>query len=105
MVLFFFTLWLGVLGGSLTISIGVLGGSIGPTNYCQNSFVPTYAWLAYILLLVFDTLVFAAITWRLAQNARLENPNLSQKFKIAIFGKHLPSFSKALLQDGQMYYL
>jgi hypothetical protein len=62
---------------------------------------------------VYDTLVFIAITWRLVRDGThcgLNNNNNTRKKGGSspwsfIFGKHLPAFSRSLLQDGQVYYL
>ena len=56
--------------------------------------------------LIYDTLVFLAITWRLSRNSYDPGPNtLESGIKFLIFGDYLPVFSKALLRDGQAYYL
>jgi hypothetical protein len=104
---FFFVLWLGLLVCTLFIPIGVLGISIGETKYCQDADVPSSAYAAIIAPLVHDTLVFIAISWRLTQNAHLDSDRgkLSEGFKVAIFGKYLPQFTRGLLLDGQRYYL
>ena len=82
----------------------ILGGTIGPTMYCVDADVPPSAYAAIIAPLVHDTLVFIAISYRLVQNARIEG-DIKQNFQIAMFGKYLPAFSRALLLDGQRYYL
>ncbi|KAF8199025.1 hypothetical protein BJ912DRAFT_845137, partial [Pholiota molesta] len=103
-VCFFFLLWLALVGCTMLVPIGVLGDSIGPTNYCEDAFVPNYSYAAVIAPLVHDTLVFVAISWRLAENAHV-NLGLKEGIKIAVFGKYLPAFTKSLLKNGQKYYL
>lgn len=106
-VAFFFVLWLGLLACTLFIPIGVLGTTIGGTKYCQDADVPSSAYAAIIAPLVHDTLVFIAISWRLTRNAHIDSDSgkLSEGFKVAIFGKYLPQFTRGLLLDGQRYYL
>ncbi len=103
-VVSFFILWCGLVTCTIFIPAEILGGTIGPTMYCVDADVPTSAYAAIIAPLVHDTLVFIAISWRLVQNARIEG-DIKQNFQIAMFGKYLPAFSRALLLDGQRYYL
>lgn len=100
----FFALWLGLLGCTLTIPLGVLGGFIGDTKYCTETFIPNSAYAAILAPLIHDTLVFIAITWRLAHNAYIDI-TLQEGLRVAVFGKYLPAFTKGLLLDGQRYYL
>lgn len=103
-VLFFFVVWLSVVGGSLTLITAVAAENIGPTVYCVQSGLKSYAASAPITSLIHDTLVFCAISWRLMMNTHVEN-NISKLAKGFMSGSSLPQFSRALLQDGQMYYL
>lgn len=101
----FFTLtWLAVFGSTLTVGIGIEAGNIGTTSYCIYTHTTPYIALTFIMPLVHDTLVFIAITWKLSRNTYVDY-NLSRGFRMVVFGDYLPIFSKALLQDGQMYYL
>jgi len=103
-VAFFSFMWLAVLAGGLTTIRGVLGVNIGPTNYCVIAKVEPYVASAAIIALVNDTLVFLAITWRLMGHAHADN-SIGTGFRIFTFGDYMPALSKALLQDGQVYYL
>ena len=104
-VAFFSFMWLAVLAGGLTTIRGVVGVNIGLTNYCMMTNVkPYYLASAGIIPLVNDTLVFLAITWRLMGHAHADN-SIGTGFRVFAFGKYMPTLSKALLQDGQVYYL
>ncbi|PPR04830.1 hypothetical protein CVT24_010251 [Panaeolus cyanescens] len=101
---FFFISWLGVLGGCITPIFGLSGSNIGITPYCLNTRLESYVSAAGLGPLINDTLVFIATTWRLVQNAYAEE-GLKGNLKTAFLGYRLPMLSKALLQDGQVYYL
>ncbi|RDB25753.1 hypothetical protein Hypma_006259 [Hypsizygus marmoreus] len=103
-VAFFFVLWLAVLGGSATVA--TVGGSspLGPTKYCLPKPTKMYISASPITLAVHDTLVFAAISWRILSHSWLD-PNMKPALKAFVTGRYLPAFSRALLQDGQVYYL
>ncbi|KAF9040041.1 hypothetical protein BJ165DRAFT_1351094 [Panaeolus papilionaceus] len=101
---FFTSIWTIVLAASLTPLIGMAGLNIGPTRYCIVSKIDNYVASAALAPLVFDTLVFSAITRRLMGNTHIDY-NLRTGLKALLFGDYLPAFSKALLQDGQVYYL
>jgi len=103
-VAFFAFTWIAVLVGSLTTIWGVVGAKIGSTNYCMVIHVEPYVASASIVMLVNDTLVFLAITWKLMGNARIDS-SIRTGFRILAFGEYMPALSKALLQDGQAYYL
>ncbi|KAH0581337.1 hypothetical protein H2248_012429 [Termitomyces sp. 'cryptogamus'] len=102
-VMFFAALWLGVLGGSLTVATVSNGFHLGPTRYCISTEFKPYASAAPIAFTVNDTFVFFAISWRLLSSGTLRCEKLDMKS--LMLGKYLPAFSRALLQDGQVYYL
>ncbi|KAF9460054.1 hypothetical protein BDZ94DRAFT_1140457, partial [Collybia nuda] len=102
----FFILWLAVLGGTLTAVISISGIHIGDTPYCVFSNVGAYiSASANGSLVLFDTCVFIAITWRLSTMHLMDRRDTSKGWKANLFGTYLPTFSKALLQDGQKYYM
>ena len=103
-VAFFAVLWLAVVAACLTVIIGVDGVNIGSTRYCIDGEVKSYVTMATVIPLVNDTLVFFAISWRLFCNSSA-HPTFKNGLRVLIFGDYLPMFSKALLQDGQVYYL
>ncbi|KAF9043101.1 hypothetical protein BJ165DRAFT_1348359 [Panaeolus papilionaceus] len=101
---FFSISWLSVVAGCLTPVFGVRGSNIGITKYCINSSVEKYVAAAALAPFINDTLVFLATTYRLMQNSHADD-GLKNKAKVAFFGHKLPVFSKAVLQDGQAYYI
>ena len=103
--LFFSFMLLAVVAGSVTSTQGVTLVPIGTTNYCTNGRMDEYVIASGIIPLVNDTLVFIAITWRLVRGSvRVPSTRTGGSWSF-IFGKHLPAFSRSLLQDGQVYYL
>ncbi|KAF9553169.1 hypothetical protein CPC08DRAFT_728110 [Agrocybe pediades] len=102
---FFAFMWLSVLGASLTVAInGVTGINIGPTGYCLNAAMKNYVSSAAVLPLANDTLNFLAVSYRLMSNTHVDHTILIG-VKTVVFGKYMPRFSRALLRDGQKYYL
>ncbi|RDB23054.1 hypothetical protein Hypma_009726 [Hypsizygus marmoreus] len=103
-VAFFFILWLSVLGTSLTIAATGGASMIGPTAYCFPRFIRPYAISSPVTFTIHDSFVFLAISWRLMTSLWGE-AGRKKNVKSIIFGKYLPGFSRAILQDGQVYYL
>ncbi|KZT12693.1 uncharacterized protein LAESUDRAFT_668555 [Laetiporus sulphureus 93-53] len=101
---FFFVVWLSVVAGSFTIIEAVKATNIGPTPYCLNASLKAYVSAAGITPLIHDTLVFLAISFRLVMNAHGDD-RLTTRVRTFWSGKYLPAISKALLQDGQAYYI
>ncbi|KAF9457486.1 hypothetical protein BDZ94DRAFT_1326212 [Collybia nuda] len=97
----FLFMWLAVLGTSLTVVASLTGVHIGNTKYCTFAGFRPYGSSSNIVIAVFDTCVFVAISWRIMTS---DSPtDGGGGFRLS--GKHLSQFSKALLQDGQNYYL
>ena len=108
-IAFFAGFWLAVLGGCLAFIIDIFQKHWQvqlPSNstICHTSRVNPYIAATSIILLVNDTLVFIAITWRLSQNS-FDTYTFRTGVRILIFGDYLPVFSKVMLHDGQAYYL
>lgn len=101
----FFIVWLSILGGCIPIARSVSGAHIGPTNYCISTTLEDAAAPATIIPLIYDSTVFIAISWRLIRISLPHDLNLKEAVKVIIYGKNLSRFSKALLKDGQAYYL
>nr|GAT58760.1 predicted protein [Mycena chlorophos] len=109
-----FTLWLGALGGSTLVAIGGTGANIGPTAYCTIGATEDFVGITPILVLIHDTVVFFAITYRLFMSSFPE-PEVESTRRMAALsiqnihsfftGKYLGAFSRAVLHDGQFYYL
>jgi hypothetical protein len=105
-VAFFAALWLAVAAASSTVIFGIEGSNIGPTNYCIGGQGKPFVAAAAIVPLINHGLVFLAITWHLlCHNSREISSTFKSGIKFQVFGNFLPVFSKAILQDGQAYYL
>jgi len=103
---FFAFMWLAVVAGCLTTTQGITGSNIGITNYCTTVKMEDYVEAGAIIPLINDTLIFLAITWRLMGIAAVDNVHsFKTGFRILAFGDYMPSFSRAVKQDGQLYYL
>ncbi|KAF8180725.1 hypothetical protein K438DRAFT_1938159 [Mycena galopus ATCC 62051] len=96
-------MWIAVLGTCIVVPIATGGVNIGPTRYCILGELGMFA--AAIGVGLFDTAVFLAISYELVRNTHVEHPSLKQKPHTFVIGAYLPSFSKSLLVDGQVYYL
>jgi len=107
---FFLFLWLCVVAGTLTvpISLGTKTGKIVPGEpYCiSTGGFPAYTAATFIVPVVYDTLVFAFISYRLFPKYEV-SLHATAKERIVLFfsGEGLPRMSRALLQSGQQYYL
>lgn len=88
----------------MLIPLTVRGAHIGQTAYCQDANVPLFAYAALLAPLAYDTLVFIAISWRIAQNSHV-TLNFRDGFKIVVLGRYLPAFTRAVLLDNQKYFL
>ncbi|KAJ7473547.1 hypothetical protein FB451DRAFT_1249509 [Mycena latifolia] len=102
----FGALWIIELAACITIPFGTNGTNIGPTRYCTVGELAPFVGGAAIAPPVFDTAVFLAISFRLVGNTDVA-VSWSEKCR-AIFmisRVYLPSFSKALFEDGQVYYM
>ena len=104
-VAIFSVLWLGLLASSVFVAIGMKAAPIGPTKYCTIRFAEKSAELGYLTPLIYDTLVFVAISWRLCRIACARPPSPQKSLKMVLFGHYLPAFTKSILLDGQLYYL
>lgn len=103
-VVFFACMWLAVLGACTAPIVGVSAGNIGPTRYCLSDVAKPYAATAVVVPLINDTLIFIAITWCLWCNSTARR-TVKDGIRVLVFGDYLPAFSKAMLQNGQAYYL
>ena len=108
---FFAGLWLAVLGGCLALIVDVfkpvpVNPATSTPAICYHSGVNPFVAAATIIPLINDTVVFLVISWRLSRNSYEPGPyTVKSGIRFLIFGDYLPVFSKALLRDGQAYYL
>ncbi|KAE9396293.1 hypothetical protein BT96DRAFT_922253 [Gymnopus androsaceus JB14] len=106
---FFTCLWLVAAGGT---SLLISGAS---SNICTDSDYSYY--IPVISVLVHDSCVFVAISYRIyrmsmiswSPSARSDLPSTVrdrfQRTIATLWGKNLPSLTRALLREGQLYYL
>lgn len=98
----FSLLWLATFA-SFTGSLHVKALSIGPTEYCivESPFLTVST--SFIVPVIYDTLVFSAITWRIVADSPVEG----WKAHTSLFftGERIGHISRMLLQTGQGYYL
>ncbi|KAJ7023389.1 hypothetical protein C8F04DRAFT_183006 [Mycena alexandri] len=104
-------LWLAVLASSISRSSIISGGAIGlgdPPVCVVAPHAPqvsAFAGLAGIVIMVHDTIVFFAISYRLTALTQAEQLAPGEQVKALFSGANLPAFSKSLFMDGQMYYM
>ncbi|KAJ3513167.1 hypothetical protein NLJ89_g3103 [Agrocybe chaxingu] len=103
-VAFLFLTWLMAAGGTITPMREIAHTTLGPTKYCISPEPKAYISIALWTCFANDFIVFAAITWRLMHNHTAE-ATMKNNLKAMLFGHYLPSLSRALLQDGQVYIL
>jgi len=112
-VAFFLGSWLVVVAGCMAYAVRLDEAKIRPgPGFCEvlglvqpfAGLVQPFLAAATIIPLVNDTLVFLAITWCLCCNSSASH-TLKDGIRVLVFGDYLPVFTKALLQDGQAYYL
>ncbi|KAK7031720.1 hypothetical protein R3P38DRAFT_2521771 [Favolaschia claudopus] len=106
LIFLFFLVWLSVVASAATTPTAITATNIGHTPFCINIGVKAYAGAAGITPLVNDTFIFLAISWRLFRNSYADTrTSLRGSVRAFITGEYLPQFSRALLKDGQLYYL
>ncbi|PPQ88824.1 hypothetical protein CVT25_009310 [Psilocybe cyanescens] len=105
---FFGLMWLAVVASFIVTMQGLdahpESHESGSLTYCATRRISRYIALDFVMPLVHDTLVFLAISWRLTTNS-IQYSNVKNGVRAMVFGDYMPAFSRALLQDGQMYYL
>jgi len=76
------------------------------TGYCYSTEISKYTVIASAIPFVNETIIFLAISFRLASVSYQDNVTGGKELiKTAVLGNNLPAFSRAMLQDGQLYYL
>ncbi|CCM02245.1 uncharacterized protein FIBRA_04326 [Fibroporia radiculosa] len=100
----YLTVWLGVVGGSAALIASSTGGTIGPTEYCWTEQMYNWGGVIEIMVLIHDAVVFFGISGRLMRNAYIDLPP-TKRMRSFLFGDYLQPISKALLRDGQLYYV
>lgn len=99
----FFALWVVDGGLEVTVPLGVRAVHIPGTTYCIDSQPEHYVIAGGLAPVVFDTLVFLAISYKIGTSRNTNDARVS--WSTLISGKALPRLSRAILQGGQQYYL
>ncbi|KAF5329509.1 hypothetical protein D9619_009327 [Psilocybe cf. subviscida] len=73
-------------------------------KYCINGLLASYVTAAAVVPLVNDSVLFGALALRMLRSSYQER-SLKGDIKAMVFGEHLPMVSRALLQNGQAYFL
>ena len=101
----FFTVLLFVLFGlTILVPLSIKGAHIGPTKRCISTRVPNFTSAPIVVNTVFDTLVFLAISIRIASRF-VVGDTFGARLKSFFIGNGLPNLSRSILQGGQLYYL
>ncbi|XP_006459686.1 hypothetical protein AGABI2DRAFT_116646 [Agaricus bisporus var. bisporus H97] len=106
---FFFISWLFVFGAGCLIPLGVHPSYIPGTYYYRYPGLATYVIAAPLVLLLFDTLVFIAISYKIYKEHSMdvdsmEEQRTTRSWIRLLSGRRLPLISKAVLRGGQQYY-
>ena len=103
--LFFGFTWLSVIAGATTPFVSLEGIPIGPTKYCTTMVNHNYVLLLAVTVtgIVNDTLVVLAIVYKLgmADIRRTPTSEIYRSWKLA---GRLQKFTRAFIQDSQIYY-
>lgn len=84
---------------TVTVPIGIDVQRIGGTEYCMVFHIHSYTAVSEFLPVVFDTLVFSAVSCKLILDRDLRNNrNLS-------VSEHINVVAQVLLRGGQQYYM
>jgi hypothetical protein len=104
--IFFFCLWLMVVGCTMTVPFAMTSGNIGPTPYCINLSAKSWITAATWGTLIHDSAVTLAISLRLLQNSYVDYDSYDHRARVKLIfsGSALPRLSRTIFQDGQLYY-
>ncbi|KJA21923.1 hypothetical protein HYPSUDRAFT_202618 [Hypholoma sublateritium FD-334 SS-4] len=99
-------LWLSVVGMLLTIPFTFTAVHIATTQYCGESMHGDLLGPTTVILMVNDTMVYAAIAYKIfAMFVPTDAPRGTKLTTLLTFGKTLPLVSRALLKDSQLYFM
>lgn len=100
----FTVLWIAAVGASTVVLPGPLHDyyQIANTQHCINVKIKSYVSAGFIVPVVFDVLVFFAISYKILMFHRTTKPTIWKAF---CFVEALPRISRAVLQGGQQYYM
>ncbi|KAF8147005.1 hypothetical protein K438DRAFT_1626775 [Mycena galopus ATCC 62051] len=96
-------LWICTVGAAVTVPISTEATKLG--TLCLVTKVPSYEGAAATVVMVNDTSVVLAISYRLLANTHHENTFRERLQTLFSGGATLHTFSKAVFRDGQKYYM
>ncbi|KAF7350885.1 hypothetical protein MSAN_01650600 [Mycena sanguinolenta] len=96
-------LWICVVAAAVTVPISTQATRVG--TLCLVTKVPSYSGAASTVLMVNDTSVVLAISYRLLANTHRDQSVGDKLRKFFSGAPHLHNFSKAVFRDGQKYYM
>jgi len=100
----FSTAWLCVLAACIAVPIGSYGISIGTTKYCDHGLTGLANALSLFCPFIHDSFLFGATSLALVRNSH-SGDTVKNGIRVMVFGRDLPAFSRAMLREGQAYYL
>ncbi|KZP28290.1 hypothetical protein FIBSPDRAFT_852798 [Athelia psychrophila] len=99
-------LWVGMIGGTAYYIKSLTAHHISTTDRCTESSTNNYLLiLPTVVLGITDTIIFTAISYRLARNSISADAGRCGWTRAFVKGDGLYSLSKALLKSGQVYFL
>ncbi|THV01102.1 hypothetical protein K435DRAFT_655926, partial [Dendrothele bispora CBS 962.96] len=105
----FVLLWFLVLGSSTLdfLFVHAAKSSVEPDRCTTGHLQPVYSLVSIGMQLMFDTIVYIAISYRLFRISMFgaDDEPISRKARFFFNGATLPKFSRSLFRDGQLYYL
>ncbi|CAA7262414.1 unnamed protein product [Cyclocybe aegerita] len=104
-IIFFGLFWCATVGMACLIPTAMTAVHIGPTRYCVEQIRTHYLIPTYLVFFAYDTLIFAATSYRFYRLYRMEETSIQGGLRIAFFGASMPAFSKAMLHESQLYYM
>lgn len=99
-ILFFGVTWIAIVAYFIYDSFRIL------SRYASTGIMapgPIDSW-GYILSLLYDTMVYFAISWQLAAFS-IKGDSWRDRARSFVAGEGLPGLTRALLRSGQVYYL
>jgi hypothetical protein len=100
---FFGLLWLILFGLCFIVPLATKAGHMGRTQICTIIQIDHYIIIPLLVQVVFDTLVFLAISLRLLSFS-IVGDTFGARVRSCLRGDGLPSLSRSLLYGGQVYY-
>lgn len=100
---FFSVFWVIHVASGLAVPLGVKPTHIPGTRYSQDTYIKPYVAITGSIILLFDTSVFLAISYKIATDHGVLDDRI--RWDTLVSGKALPRLSRAILRGGQQYYL